>query len=388
MGEPLAIAIARAGAEVSPGDLRKRDVEAGIPLPLRGAAPAFHIRSLDHRGAEARRAGHSAVAAFDAAIGDHGPAGVVQLKLEPLADAGHRKRLSHLRPHRLHVVHGGARFSVARAARRQLGHDRRAFGRAGMHDEAFVDLGHQDVVPAADFGTRAHRGAEARARGGGALDGDDERGRPAGAEILVGELATEEDAILDAQGGDLAGADTQERQLWSVGCGLLEAERPGSMGSGDRQIGWEGEPLPRGRADRVAEDPLVRPGLEAVTSGRLFVPPTSRQLRCRLDLVIDDRAFSDSRADDAPTGAAQAIDERAEVRAGQEPLPGRGRLAWDRSGCHGRSDLLRRRLACGLELANDSTAAEPTLSGRIDREAAAASGGAVGRRPGELEGRG
>jgi hypothetical protein len=264
---------------------------------------------------------------------------VVELELETLAHTGHRQRLAHLGPGRLHLLHGGACLGVAGTARRQLGHDGGALERTGLHDEALIYLGEEDVVAAADLRPGPHRGTEARARGCGALDGDDERGGSAGTVVLVRELAPQEDPVLRLEGRDLAGSDSQEGQRRRIRHGLLEAEAAAAMSRGDRQVGRERKPLPGRRAHVVAEDALIALVLQAIASGRLFVVPAGRQSRCRLDLVVDDRAVSDRGADDSSARFAKAIDQGAEIRAGKEPLLGRGRLARDRGSDQGRSDL-------------------------------------------------
>ncbi len=216
-----------------------------------------------------------------------------------------------------------------------------------------------------------HRRAEARAGRGRALDGDDECRGSSGPEVLVRELAAQEDAVLYLESRDLAGPNPQERDRRGVGRGLLEAERPGSMSARDRQIGRKRETLPGGRADGVAEYLPVRSGLQPVAPGRLLVVPPCREVRSRLDLVVDDRALSDGGADDATTGLLDALDQGAEVRAGQEPLPGRGRVAGGRVSDHGSGDLLRD--------ATRGTRARTSFSGRIGREVGAGSREDVGR---------
>ena len=74
---------------------------------------------------------------------------MVQLQLQAFADAGHRQRLAHLSPDRLHVVDRGAGLGMSRPSGGELGHDRGAVGRPGLDDEAVLDLGQDDVVAAA-----------------------------------------------------------------------------------------------------------------------------------------------------------------------------------------------------------------------------------------------
>ncbi len=363
MGQPLAVSIARPGSEIAAGHLRKTDVEAGVPLPLGRAGLAVQVRFLDNRRAEAGRAGHGAVAALDTAVGDLGPARVVELQLESLAHADHRQRFAHPGPDRLDAVHRRTGLGVGGAPRRKFGHDGGPTRRSRLDDEALVDLGQEDVVAAVDFRPGSHRGAEARARADGALDGDDEGGGSPSPEVLVGELAAQEDPILDREGRELAGSNSQEGDRWSVRRGLLETNGVCSMSRRDRQVGREGETLPGRRPDGVAEDLIVCAALQSVPSGGLFVPPAGRQVGHRLDLVVDDGSFPDGRADDAPTGAADGLDQSAEILVGEEPLPGRGRLALRGAGDHGSGNLLGRGLRHGLGT---------TVSERTDREAAAA----------------
>ena len=88
---------------------------------------------------------------------------------------------------------------------------------AGPDDEALVQLGQDDVVAAADLGPGAHRGAEAGCAGGRALDRhDDGRGAARGV-VVVGVRTAEEHAVLDAERGELARPDAEERELRGVG---------------------------------------------------------------------------------------------------------------------------------------------------------------------------
>jgi hypothetical protein len=169
------------------------------------------------------------------------------------------------------------------------------------------------------------------------------------AEVLVGELAAQEDAILDSEGSYLAGANAEERERRYVRHGLVEGDGVGAMGRCDGQVGGEGETLPGRWPHRVAEGPFVGAALQPVLSGALLVSPSSGQIGSCLDLVVDDRPIPNRGADDASAGSADSLDEGTQVSAGQKPLPGRGRRARGRARDHSSGHLLRRRLRGGLD---------------------------------------
>ena len=84
--------------------------------------------------------------------------------------------------------------------------------RSGPDDVALVELGQRNVETRGHLGPRAHGRAEAGRGRCRAFDGDDEGRGPAGAIVAVDRLAVEQDAILDAEGGQLAGPHAEERE--------------------------------------------------------------------------------------------------------------------------------------------------------------------------------
>ena len=182
-------------------------------------------------------------------------------------------------------------------------------------------------------------------------------GRATGPEILVRERAAQEDAVLHAEGRDLASADAEECQLGGGDVWLLEAEAAGQVGRRDREVRREGEAFPGRRPDGVAEDPVVRALGQPVATGGLFVSDARRQIRSRLDLVVDDGSIADGWTDDGASSLAQGLDQGIQIGARQEPLPGHGGRARDRVGDHGSRNLpvandnqVRRRPSAGEQI--------------------------------------
>ena len=230
VGQPLAVAIAGPGAEAAAGDLGEARAEAAVPAPVRDRLGAREVGRLGERRAEAGRAGEGAVAAGDAALGDLGPARVVELGEEAVVAGrrpgpGRRCGPGRRRPWPRRRT---APAEVAGASGQPLQH-RVAGRRVGLDEEAAVELGQQaGREPPVDLGAGAHRGAEAGRRRRRALDGDDEDALRAGPRSRGRRTRSAgQDAVLHAERGELAGADAEEGELGRLGVLGREARRCG-----------------------------------------------------------------------------------------------------------------------------------------------------------------
>ena len=181
------------------------------------------------------------------------------------------------------AARGRSRSSGCASPPRQLREHLGAALAADLDEEAVPaveDLGQREVVACLGLRTGAHRDAEAGAGGLEAVDGDDERVLAARRVVAVGVAAAEEDAVLDRDRVQLAGAHADERERRILERLLLDLEaavaapRPPEPDARRKQ-----ELLPRVRADRVAEARLVLAPLEPVGAGVLDVRPADRQRR-------------------------------------------------------------------------------------------------------------
>ena len=99
---------------------------------------------------------------------------------------------------------------------------------------------------------------------------------------------------------ELAGAHADERQRPILGGLLLDDEAVVLFSRLPQpDAGRQEELLPRVRPDRVAKAGLVVAALEPVAARLLVVSPADRQVGRRLDVVVDDRAVANGRADGA-----------------------------------------------------------------------------------------
>ena len=210
MGEPLAVAIPVARAEAPGGDLGEPRAEAAVPGPAHHRRRPGQVGRLCRGGAEAGRAGERAVPAQDAALGDLEPARRVELGEEPVVEAVGRDRVADPRTNGRDRRRRAVLLDGSRRTEGQPLDDRPAGGRAGIDEEAIIELGEGNVVPGLDLRPGAHRGAEAGGGSGRALDGDDEHVRPPGEVVGVDERPGREDPVLHAEGRQLAGPDAEE----------------------------------------------------------------------------------------------------------------------------------------------------------------------------------
>ena len=151
----------------------------------------------------------------------------VELGEQPVVETGRGDRVAHRGGDLADRLRGAEHLARVGAAEREPGHEVRPLGGPGPDHEPLVELGEHEVVAAAR--PRARCPSRCRSRCEAAvvqLTAIDERVPAPGAVVLVGVRAAEEDAVLDAQRGQLAGADAQEREPGRVDRGRLEADGP------------------------------------------------------------------------------------------------------------------------------------------------------------------
>ena len=248
---------------------------------LRSAAPVQVVRIL-HRGAEAGRTDHGAVAAGQAALGDIVPARMFQVGQQQVA---HIVR-AHLPAHVAFrpgdgVCRHGRMLQVGRPVRHRRQQRRTAFA-ADLHQEFMLvrdQFGQREVVAFCRLGAGVHRCAEARATGLAAIHRDDERALAPRLVVRIDVGSLQEHAILYGDRVQLAGSHREEgvalRRLGGLRhrhaiCGLL-----GPPHSQQRRMQ---ESLPGVRPDIVTEQRRVLPSLDAVMPAILFVGPARRQV--------------------------------------------------------------------------------------------------------------
>ena len=235
-------------------------------------------------------------------------------------ETGGRDRVAHRGGDLAHGLGRAEHLAGIGAADGQPRDEVGALGRSRAHGEPLIELGEHEVVPAARLGAGAHRGAEAGRRCGAAVDRDDERIPAPGAVVLVRVRPAEEHAVLDPQGGELAGADAQERQRGRVHRrGLERHGTPVAAAHVERHDGREGPPLGAERPHGVVEHAPVAIRHEAVVARRLLVADAGGQVVDRGDLRVHDGPVHHAGPDDRAAVLVQEVDEHAQVRAGKEP---------------------------------------------------------------------
>ena len=133
--------------------------------------------------------------------------------------------------------------------------------------------------------------------------------------------AAGEDAVLDGDGGEVAGAHADERE--PVGSGRLgrrghlapaALRRPQPPGRGVQEL------FPRLGAHGVAEQRVIAAAGQPIASAVLLVGPPARQVGDAVDVVVDDGPAVERRTDEAVAPAAQHVEERL------QPAGGRGEV--------------------------------------------------------------
>ncbi len=335
VGEPLPVAILDPRPETPAGDGREARREAAVPAPLGERFLAVEVGPLADARAEAGRADEGAVRAGEAAVGDLRPVRVVEVGEQPCRQAVGVDRVAN----RASCGGDGGRgrgpvLGVGRGQRESIGE--RLPGRGpDPDDESVIELGQCDVEPVANLGTGSHRGAEAGRRCGHAFDGHDERIRPPRGVVGIDRRTVLQDAVLDAEGGELAGAHAQERVGDLRAFDGREGDRTAVSPADRQRHAWrEREPLPGGRADDVVEQPVAATLHEPVLARRLVGRDAVRQLVHAVDLVVHHGAVAGRRSDDPASVRGELVEERLEIGS-REPADGVARAGHGLLGHHG-----------------------------------------------------
>ncbi len=186
-----------------------------------------------------------------------------------------------------------------------------ASGRASRLDQELVPiavphLGEGEVVPAPAGRSSLHRDAKAGASGLAAVDRHEKAAIPADGVGAVDMAGVQEHAVLDGDGGQLAGPDADEGANRRLVGRRHEANRPVRLlDREERAVRREQIRLPRMWSHDVAEQRIVVAGHQAVTGSVLLVGPADRQVRRRADLVVHDRLVADGWTDRDITPGAE-----------------------------------------------------------------------------------
>ena len=175
------------------------------------------------------------------------------------------------------------------------------------------DFGEGEVEAVGRAGSGLHRGAEAGGRGLRAIHGDDEDGAAAGVVDGIGKAVFEQDAVLHADGGEFAGADSEEG-VAGRRVGVVEDAEGGAVALGfeEAHVGRVKELFPTLGADDVAEEGAVVAFLEAVAAGFLFVGPADGEIFEGAQGVVDDGAVADGGTDHLVAAASERRDQLVE----------------------------------------------------------------------------
>ena len=193
------------------------------------------------------------------------------------------------------------------------------------------DLRQRQVVAGGRARARPHRSAEARSAGVRAMDCYDE-GVPAPGLILgVRELAARANAVLNGDGGQVAGADAQKRS-GSRGGRLARRQKTegvkailAPLSPQDTELGDEQELLPGRLAQRDVEERLGAGPAQPKRSPCLLVCPTRRQVVGRPQLAQDERPVLDPRPEDMIAGVLDGLKKAAEITPIDDSRPFRCR---------------------------------------------------------------
>jgi hypothetical protein len=169
----------------------------------------------------------------------------------------------------------------------------------GAHDGVVVELGEGEVEASAGLGTGVHRCAKAGAAGLCAVGSDDEDAVTTGGVIGVAVGVVEEHAVLDGDGGEVAGADAEEGEfsrggwLFDLGKALRRASGSKERGDGDEKFASKGM-----RADVVAKEGVIFAWCEAVMAWCELVGDADGEVFEAVKVVVHDGAVSNGGAED------------------------------------------------------------------------------------------
>ena len=127
--------------------------------------------------------------------------------------------------------------------------------------------------------------------------------------------AMQEDLVLYGDGVQVAGAHADEGVLRRLDhpreqCAML---LPCRFGAPQPLLRRMQELLPRMRADSEAEQRLIITLLQPVGPAVLLVSPTDWKIGDRIQLVVDNRAIADGRADNLIAAAGERIEQPLEM---------------------------------------------------------------------------
>ena len=288
--------------------------------PLTAGFVAREVAPVLHRGAEAGGAGQRAVAARQAASGDVVPARVLEVPVQQLLDAVGVHRAAHAA--RRCAPRSGRRSSMCSSAACAEGRSAITSAPRSVPTSTRNACSSSESssvsarsYPCGHLGAGAHRDAEARPTGLGAVHRDQERAARAGhrrrdpARPGRRRHGPARRSRRSSHARTPMKAYCGVRRLRVLGEHRLSVARRGEQ----RRDRWEQEPLPRMRADGVAEEGVVLAPLQSVAAGSLLVRPARRERGGRGQLVVDDRLLPEGRSDDRVPAVAKGIEQEVQV---------------------------------------------------------------------------
>ncbi len=185
---------------------------------------------------------------------------------------------------------------------------------------AVEELREREVVGALGGWAGAHRRAEAGRSRIAAVDGDDEDSFPTGGVVAIDVAAAHEDTVLNCDRAEVAAANAEERVtlgrriLFDLQALAVPLRAP------DPHPGWQQVLLPGVRPGGEAKPRFVFSPHEPVRAGLLHICPAGRQIRRRLELLVDDRPVAQLRPDDLEITPSERRDELLQPCKGDDVL--------------------------------------------------------------------
>ncbi len=287
---------------------------------MRRLSVAVPRRSVSSSTVAQKQVGQTIVqfAAGQAALRHLVPARVLVAAVEQVLQAVGVERAAHPARRPGGDRTGGLEVGRLRGAMgHRLRHFRPALGAHLDHElvPAVADhLGQREVEARARLRPGPHRRAEAGAGGGAAVHGEHEGGLAARAVGRIDEGPAEEDAVLDEDGGELAGPHAHERVARGgrrLGLGHEAGLRATGPPAHDRRRVQVA--LPRVGTDRVAEEGSVLAATQAVPAPVLLVGEADGQVLRRVDLVEDDGAVAHGGTEQRVAALAKSAEESVEL---------------------------------------------------------------------------
>src|SRR5581483_1496229 len=160
-----------------------------------------------------------------------------------------------------------------------------------------------------------HGRAEAGAARLEAIDRDDEEALPPRDVVAIAVSVAHEDAVLDRDRMQLAGTHADERERRLVQRLLLHARESVVVPARapEAEPRREEPALPRVRPDGVPEQRVVLSAAKPVRACFLLVRPARRERPDAGEVVVDDRAVPDGRAEHAIAARSQRPDQPFEA---------------------------------------------------------------------------